>query len=148
MKVRNYYGEIVNNLFELGFPIYDKGCRYYANIVNIVANYISSVGNDTDKLLWIIYELKNPNSEFYEELAILNHMKPDDLHKLLQNLIDNIDYDNMNEALYKKLFCRIYEDIDYGEYAFVIASSILNKNVLDTYINENKPLIRHLAKDE
>ena len=148
MREKNYYGEIVNYLKELGFSIHDKGCRYYAHIINIVADYIAMVDNDAGKLLWIIYQLKNPNSELYEDIALFNHMKVEDLHKLLQHLVDNIDYNNMNECLYKRLFCRIYEDIDYGEYAFVIASNVLHKNVLDTYINEEKPLIKHLVKDE
>ena len=45
-------------------------------------------------------------------------------------------YGFLNTFLYECLFCRIYSDVDYGEFALIMATQMLGRLTLDTYINE------------
>ena len=67
------------------------------------------------------------------------------LHRVLRTVIDAIDYEKANKDLYECLFCRIYSDVDYGEFALILATQMLGRLTLDTYINEERPKIKHLS---
>ena len=145
---KDYLGKIMNYLKELGFAIEEPGYGTYTKIIDEAIYNITLVGEDLCKLKPFVEELRDPYSGFYDLVSMVERQDIDDIHKSLQSLVDHIDYKNANEKLYEELFCRIYKDIDYGEFALVIAAHILGKTQIDSYINEEKPMIRHLSKKD
>lgn len=123
---------ILSVLENLGFPMNEDGTYLYKNMILKIKNYLCEVlaKGDNVELKGYLLKIKEKYSQFYFDVARNDmDMGISTYHNFVAQAVSMIDFDKADLGYKMTLLNSLPDEMDYGEFAFVLAMHLTGRAV-------------------
>lgn len=134
--------EILTTLERLGYPMDVIGTFLFKNMISKIIKYLSD-NEKTEDITELITQLRNHFSQFYIEIARIElDMGLKTFHNYVGTAMEEVDYSNADPTLLEQILNNSCSNMDYGDFAFLIASYIKTNSRSIEENSDNKEFVR------
>ena len=121
--------ETLSILEQLGYPMNNIGTYLYKNMIVKVVNHLESIidkNNFEDECKKLIYQIENPFSQFYIDVARNDlDIGVKSFHQHVTKAVENVNYSVADPNLLINFNNYVFEKNDYKKQSFVIGAYVL-----------------------